>query len=241
MLIVPLAFLFGSFLQREERDSNKGLRHVRFLALACVITSIIAILFTHRIAKTTNSYSFFDTAITWIDTKSLLELLCGLLLTFGPLIVVLLYFPSVSLTFLKSRPELSFVIVAVTILSVVGGTNTELFWIWALPAVLAAIGYVFSQKKEILLSGFPVTLLCIAQVLSQRVFWNFPLSLESGKSSFVLFAPLGDAGYLELFSHFASTTTLQGVFLTNSTFILLFFLLMRVRSKAFGRSEPPRV
>lgn len=226
MLIVPVSMLFAG------RHANWESRRARIPYLVLVLTCILACLGAEAIAQVfttqTNDYGFVSTAIQWLEAKTVLQLLAGLFLTFGPMLAVLFCSPRQTLSFWDENPEMPALILVATALAVVGGTNTELFWYWAAPAVFATIGVVISERRLVLLQPLPVILLLVAQLLAERAFWPMPRSLNSDAPPLVVFSPLGDADYLDLWSTFADAHILLRVVTWNLAFILVYFLTAQV-------------
>ena len=84
-----------------------------------------------------------------------------------------------ALQFLKHRPHLAFYLSACGLLGFFGGTDTERVLFWALPVVYVLAARAAEQRWTILKSGLLLTVLGLAQGVSERVLWSIPDVLTS--------------------------------------------------------------
>lgn len=226
MMIVPVVMLVMllSSMNTFRRSLRSG---YLVLVLLSVVVSAVAIFLMRVVATQTNDYEFLSIAVYWVSSKSVLELSAGLFLTFGPMLAVLAAGTRETLCFWRSNPEIWALIAVTTVLAVVGGTNTEIFWYWSAPAVLATVGVVLTEKRQVLLRPLMIVALVLAQLVAQRVFWSLPLEIESPELPKVLLSPMGDATYLQLWSNFLAPRTQLEIVLTNVGFVTLYVVASR--------------
>lgn len=229
MIIVPLAMLF--MRTRPARAQGRYLI-VALCALASCLTALWA---TRLVAEPTGDYEFVTTAVGWVGTKSVLEMAAALFLTFGPMLAVLAVNPRATLAFLERNRELAALMAIAATLAVAGGTNTELFWYWAAPAVLAATGVLLTIQAEAFLRPVLALLLLAAQLVSERFFLSIPLELDPVEQPLVILSPLGGSSYAQLWSRFASSDILLRVVLTNLAFLAGYVLLARTSTARWVR------
>lgn len=225
-MIVPVVTLV--MLLSSMNTFRRSLRSGYFvLVLLSVAVSAVAIFLTRVAATQTNDYEFLSIAVYWVSSKSVLELSAGLFLTFGPMLAVIAAGTRETLCFWRRNPDIWALIAVTTVLAVVGGTNTEIFWYWSAPAVLATVGVVLTEKRQILLRPLMIVALVLAQLVAQRVFWSLPLEIESPELPIVFLSPLGDATYLQLWSNFLAPRTQLEIVLTNVGFVTLYVIASR--------------
>jgi hypothetical protein len=233
MVIAPLAMvLFRDKCNQPSENQCLKVLGTGFTAFVC------GMILSRTLSTTTGDYSFFETAITLLNEKTLLSLLAAIFLTFGPMIAVLAASSRKTFEVFTSNRDLLFLVVISMVLAAVGGTNTEMFLYWASPAVLAVIGIILTGYKTILSKICLLLPLVLAQLLAERVFWNFPLMIESVDRSQVIFTPLGNASYLDLWSHFTTEEVLKRIVITNISFALVYICVYLIFK---SKSIKPRI
>jgi len=234
MVIVPMSMLF-------VRLDRPGVRSRYRITVGCSLASCVAAIWvTHRVATATGDYEFVSTAVAWAGTKTVLVMAAALFLSFGPMLAVLAAAPRRALGFLDRNRELAALIAISSVLAVVGGTNTELFWYWAAPAVLAATGVLLTAQTGELQRPWLALLLLAAQLVSERAFLAIPLEEEPVDGLLVVFSPLGGAAYPQLWSVFAASDLLVAVVLTNVAFVAGYALLAKASSPGLRPCPPTR-
>ena len=217
MVIAPIAML----LIRPQM--RKFSRSTFIKVMTCAFGGwVIGILCSHKFSVATGTYSFSKTAESLLDQKTLLELVAALFLSFGPLLAVFVASPARSLQLFEKYRELSALLFVSVALAVIGGSNTEMFMFWASPAVLVVMGILLSENLMRGRHHLFIGVLFAAQLVSERVFLNIPLPLESNHVPIVVFSPLGGTSYLQLWSNFASTPILMRIVFTNCVFIFIY-------------------
>ena len=217
MLIAPIAML----LFRPQMRKSSRLTFIKVMTCAfggCVI----GIVCSHKFSVATGTYSFSKTAESLLDQKTLLELAAALFLSFGPLLAVFVASPARSLQLFEKYRELSALLFVSIALAVIGGSNTEMFMFWASPAVFVVMGIILSEDLMRSRHRHFIGVLFAAQLMSERVFLNIPLPLESNHVPFVIFSPLGGTSYMQLWSNFAATSILTRIVFTNCLFIFFY-------------------
>jgi hypothetical protein len=111
--------------------------------------------------------------------------------TFGPGVVAVICTDwKGALAFLRQRPDLAFYLSACGLFGFFGGTDTERVLFWALPVVYLLAARAAERQWTAHTSRLLLTVLALAQVISERTLWPIPDVLTSPTA----FRDLGSAG-----------------------------------------------
>lgn len=215
-LLLPLAFLFITnpipTLQeaiQPLKDGNLGkiLKRPFYLAIIPLLLGMGATLLVHRLASQYNDYSFIQTSLGWAYDKPAPTYLHAFFITYGPLVLVPLCFWGQTRRFLGENQHLLVFLVAVLILSWIGGSDTERFLFWAMPVIYLLIGMGISENKGVFKSPLLVLLLAASTILAMRWFWVVADYPNTYKTPYPILSILSNQfQYLDLWSFFAERT-----------------------------------
>ena len=136
-----------------------------------LLGGILGVVATHLLATQADSYSFARTVGQWAYNKPLPVYVHGLFISFGPALVLPIYFWRKAAEWLKSQPVLAWALAIFLVLGWVGGSDTERIVYWAMPIVYSLFGVIL--EAHALPKSFLITLAAL-QLLSHRVFQTLP-------------------------------------------------------------------
>jgi hypothetical protein len=192
LLLIPVVFCVPA--------SRLRTRLVRTAAAG--IPAVAAFEFTHAIAHSTNSYTFAGAARDSLAALTPAGAVTACFITLGAPLILCLAYQGTAIATLKREPHLAALIGVVVVLAALGGTNTEVFLSWAIPAVFVVAGQVVEAHWTDLHVAV-VVLLISAQVLLARVLWPIP-DFPGGQHATALLTPLGrNVPYIDLATKFA--------------------------------------
>jgi hypothetical protein len=168
MLLVPVAGLAGMVLTRGRRDP-----HAWGWQAAALLGGGAVFLAARLGTDPRQGYTFLDAILLHLTNKPPESLLLTWLLTFGPLLAVVVYDWRATRRFLMERPDLALLLAGCVGLAYVGGHDTERYLFWAMPVVYSLIALSLERQSRVL-SGAVVMVLVVGQVLAQRVFFPIP-------------------------------------------------------------------
>lgn len=204
--LVGLAAIFASNPVQYDNRFRLRFRLRRAIPFLCTLAGV---LLTHAIARRTGGYSFVNQVGHWIYHQSLMMYAHAWLITFGPLLFLLLFAWRETGHFFRENQGQLVYLAGVIGLGWIGGADTERFATWAAPVLLAALGHVIEKKTPVLKSAALIAVLAVTQVLAQRLFWTIPEEVGTSHRGLVLLTPLGGGvSYLNLFSHYGSDFSL---------------------------------
>jgi hypothetical protein len=185
----------------------------------------------HIVISAQNNYSYFQNVLELIFTKSFPEYLLGILIAFGPLIILLPFFYGQYKSLLKERQELLILCASSLVFGYIGGTDTErILFMSGFPVIFLLLGnsirsiYYSSQR-------WWLYVLFILQAISYRLFWSLPdCTVQSGHTPIPFFGLMSSkVKYLYLYSHFSSY--ILNFILLMEYFILFFATMYIIRNK----------
>lgn len=136
-----------------------------------LLAGLAGIALTHALAIQSDSYSFARTVGQWAYNKPLPVYLHGLLIAFGPALVLPIYFWRTAKAWLQENPIQAWTLGGFLLLGWVGGSDTERIVYWAMPVVYALFGVIL--ETHALPKSFLIALAAL-QLLSHRVFMTLP-------------------------------------------------------------------
>jgi hypothetical protein len=198
-LVLAFSFLFvGNPLPLRSGDRGSWFRPHLLLPLAAGIASFAT---AHAIAVQTGDYSFLVGAYWWAYTKELPAYLQAWFVAFGPVLILALFDWRRVRQFLADHQALLVYLVAFAVLAWIGGSDTERYLYWSMPVVFVPLGMALEARWTELASPWLVSVLAIAQAISQRLFWLIPDYPGILQSRFPFLTPLGShVPYLDLYS-----------------------------------------
>jgi hypothetical protein len=133
---------------------------------------LLGLLIPHYLATQTGDYSFLQRAQFWFSRKSLFTYIHAWFVTFGPVIVLVLFNWRRSLSFLRRHQYLLVYLLIISVLAWIGGSGTERFLNWLMPVIFLLVGQAIETHWRAL-SSSPVLagLLVVSQLIAQRPFW----------------------------------------------------------------------
>jgi len=167
-----------------------------------------------------NGYSYLQNVLSWFFTKSLPEYLLGVLIAFGPVILLVPFFYRQYKSLLWERQELGVLLIISLLFGFIGGTDTERILLMSgFPVILLLLGIsikgIFNSSQR-----WWLYVLFILQTISFRFFWSLPdHTVKSGHTPIPFFGLMSNHfKYLYLYSHFSNY--LLGLLLLIEYFVL---------------------
>ena len=184
---------------------KKMLKKPFYLSIFPLLMGIAAIFLVRSVASQNNDYSFIKTARDWAYEKPALTYLHAYFITFGPLILVPVYFWRRTLNFLRNNQHLQIFLAIFLILAWIGGSDTERFLFWAMPVFYLLIGIVIVENINLFKSPLLILLLVGSSICSLRLFWIVADYPNSFVTPFPILSILSNKfQYLDLWSYFAN-------------------------------------
>jgi len=222
LCVLPF-FILNPFRNIQITSNSLTILHaVRFLKKTCAqyiswqaiwffIPGLFVLLANVLITKNTivtgiNNYSYSQIVLSLFFTKSLPEYILGILIAFGPLILLLPFFYNQFKSVFLEKQELAVLLTVALIFGFIGGTDTErILCMSGFPVILLLVGisikalYNTSQRWWLLV-------LFIIQTVAYRFFWMLPdHTIKSGHTPVPFFGLMSShVKYLYLYSHFSN-------------------------------------
>jgi hypothetical protein len=193
----------------------------------------------HIAVSDRNLYSYSENILTCIYTKTIPEYILGILIAFGPLILLVPLFFNRFKSVLWEKQELLTLLVISLLFGYIGGTDTErILCMSGFPVILLILGnsiegLFYSSQR------WWLYILFILQTISMRFFWNLPdYSIQSGHTPLPFFGLMSNhVKYLYLYSHWSnyllSTVLLAEYFML---FIVTWYIIYNKVGLTFERS-----
>lgn len=161
-----------------------------FIPLIFGVATLISIkLFT----ESTVSYSFSETAFSWLYRKSLMMYLHAWLIAFGPVLFVILINYKAAYQFLKSNMLSAYFLIIIAFMGVVGGSDTERILFWSMPVVYIMIVRIIIENREVYSRALVIFILTVSQIINMRVFWATPDYPNEFSSIDPILTPIGSS------------------------------------------------
>jgi hypothetical protein len=160
----------------------------------------------HIIVSDQNLYSYLDNVLTCLYTKTLPEYLLGILIAFGPLILLAPLFYNQYKNLLGENQELLVLLLISLLFGYIGGTDTErIFCMSGFPVILLLMGISIKAIYHSTQRWW-LYVLFILQTISFRFFWTLPdHTVKSGHTPVPFFGLMSShVKYLYLYSHFSN-------------------------------------
>jgi len=153
-------------------------KSVNFRIYIPLLVGLIGILVCKSIVQPTRHSSFFNAALFWIYSKSLMVYLHSCFIAFGPLVVLFIFRWKKSVQFLKEENSHLIFLLTILVLTYVGGEDMYRFFYWSVPVTLVVLGKLLEKDRQLLslLTRSPLLIatFVLLQAISQRFFWTVP-------------------------------------------------------------------
>jgi hypothetical protein len=142
----------------------------------------------------TSSYGFARATVGWLLRKWPNTYAQGWLIAYGPILVLPIFYWRASWQFLRTHQAEAAFLAALTVLSWIGGGDTERFVTWGAPIVYLLVGIGLQELAREHVPSLFVVLLVLAQAVSERLFWILPAAALEWEqvSELVLLTPVGN-------------------------------------------------
>ncbi len=252
VVLIPIAFLFASnpilmsgklslvFSNKQIIQDIKNFPLMSFIPLLC---SAIALVVLSNIVTSSNIYSFLNFAIIWAVSKPITIYLHALFIAFGPIIFLLIYKWRWLISFLAKNQFLLVFLISISILALIGGSDTERIFFWGAPVVYLLIGKCMEDNPVSINSKKIVIAFIAAQIISMRVFWTIP----DFPKNFITPMPIltilsNEFQYFDLYSHHGNRSIenisfYQYVTLGITLLVWLFFHERNIKQMQDGKPD----
>jgi hypothetical protein len=242
MIVFSCAVFFLGNPLSADRKSLLGVRLKRWpspwLLLPIVVSGLTFYLIRHWVVTRPGWYSLASHTVWALYNKSLLQYLLGWFITYGPMLSLVLWKWRDSVEYLRVRQVQAALLLAVTALGWIAGTDTERFLIWAFPIVLVLVGRVIERNLWVFRMPLILLVFVLTQALSQRYFWPLPdyPPAEPLRHPWVVLSAWGmRINVLDLYSYHASKFVSFPAFVEYS--VLAFGLVVCLRYAEMRRAE----
>jgi len=216
VMILPIALAFITnpiprwddiFCSFTWRKIVKLIKRPYYPFIFPFLLGIAGLFVVRQFASQYNDYSFTKSALDWAYDKPVLTYLHAFFVTFGPLIVLPIFFWRRSFQFLWEHQDMLIFLLGMMLVGWIGGSDTERFLYWAMPVVYVLIGLHIQENRSLLNSPPLILVLVVSTVCSQRLFWTVADFPNQFKTPFPIFSILSNRfQYLDLWSFFAERT-----------------------------------
>jgi hypothetical protein len=186
-----------------------------------------------------DGYSYFQNVLLCLFTKTLPEYLLGILIAFGPVLMIVPFFYSQFKSLLWENQELGALLIISLLFGLIGGTDTErILFMSGFPVILLLLGIsmkgIFNSPQR-----WWLYVLLILQTISFRFFWSLPdHTIKSGHTPIPFFGLMSDhVKYLYLYSHFSNN--ILSLLLLIEYFILFVATWYVLHNKVALKRFPP--
>ncbi|MBM4310890.1 MAG: hypothetical protein FJ119_08090 [Deltaproteobacteria bacterium] len=236
VLIIPICFLFATnpIPLSFKKIALKSPAPSFFAGIAILILCYMVFYsILQTIPSTSPTFSFIKTTLYNIKTQSLPTYVLACFITYGPVVVFLIYNWRCSLGFLMKNQFMFVYIVMIAVLAWIGGSDIERFLLWGFPVVYLLIGKSV-EENPVLLSPAPFAVFLIAQGLAMRIFWIIPDYPNDFPSSFpILTVPSSACQYFDLYSSYRSIPMIIfAQYLVLMVVLLIWFKSIDKKTKA---------
>ncbi len=192
-LVVPFAYVTGRLLAATDFGRTFDWRRVaadRSVRTAVIagLASLAAFGVTHVAVTPATDYWIADSAIVWLYSKPVPVYVLSWFIAFGPMLVLgFVKWPAVRRLF-AAYPEFGMLLFGITVLALIGGTDTERFMMWGAPVVLLAVGVAAAEIDWSKARG-PLALLVVTHIINGRWFLTTPIRTVEGPRAWPILTP----------------------------------------------------
>ncbi|MCO5250275.1 MAG: hypothetical protein M9949_02495 [Candidatus Kapabacteria bacterium] len=173
-LVPAMALAFSSFVSLKEQKMEFHLPQKKQLTYFIpMIIGLLGYIMIIAFVNKSDDSTFFGATLGWLYEKSAAKYVHALMMAFGPILILAIYNIRNGLQFLKSEPHLLFFVIAMLLVGLVGGSDTERLLYWSMPVVYVLIGKFLSERGT-LLNWQIIALIAITQLISTRAFLFIP-------------------------------------------------------------------
>jgi len=249
VLIIPFALIFITnpipllqeiTSQLTKQQIIKLVKKPYYPAIVPVVLGIAGIFLVQSIASQNNDYSFAKTAFDWAYDKPVLTYIHAYFITYGPLIIIPVYFWRRTFNYLWNNQYMLVYLAGFLVLGWIGGSDTERFLFWAMPVVYLLIGIEIEENRNLFKSPWLILLLAASTICSSRLFWTVADFPNIYKTPFPILSILSNKfQYLDLWSFFAKRPV-QAISLLEYLLLsaLLLWWLNRGAKQRVGNDTP---
>ncbi|MBX3042839.1 MAG: hypothetical protein KIT33_11965 [Candidatus Kapabacteria bacterium] len=198
-LIPALVFILAS-ISVSKRDNNltknKLLSYLPIIkftdksGLIPFLSGIAGIIIIRFLVESSSSYSFVNSAFSWIYRKSLFMYLHSWLLAFGPVLFIVIYKWKYAYIYMKNNKLSAYFMILIAILGLAGGSDTERLVYWSMPVVYIMIMRIASEF-DVFKSKLIFWYLTVLQIINMRLFWATPDYPNDFPSKISFLTPIG--------------------------------------------------
>ena len=179
MILIPLTFIVAHNPLTAGPRKWRWRRDLPAVA-APLVAWLLALTFAHAVVTPKSPYSAIEAALTVSKKKPVFTWALAWFFTFGPGVVAEICADAKrARQFLRDSPHLAFYLIACGVLGFIGGTDTERVLFWARPVVYVLAARAAEQHWNVLTNGLLLTVLGLAQMISERILWDIPNVLTS--------------------------------------------------------------
>ncbi len=206
-LIVPLALLF--FVNPIGWDGGGSPFRARLSRMpppACAVPLLCGLLglgIVRFCAEPSAPFSQLETTLYWLYAKPLLSYVHAWFISYGLMVVIVIYFWRETVRFLVARQHLLVFLLACALCGWFGGSDTDRLVYWSMPVVYVLMGRALAGATLFARAPLLALVLAALQCLTQRLFLTTPdFPNPSCHASFLLLTPLcKNDYYFNLLSH----------------------------------------
>lgn len=204
-----------------------------------ILFAFASMIFIMKSVNKENTYQFQNAALGNLYNFSILKLVHSWIITFGPIIFLLILFWKNTLKYLKSNLFILVLFSLFVLMSIVGGSDTERIAWWSFPIIFILIYQVLSTNDFICFVkakkySFPIlSIILIVQIISMRIFFSFPKFeyLENGKS-LMFFTPINkNFRVLDLYNNHGNPKVILAGFIEYLLLFVFIYLIFHFYKK----------
>lgn len=192
-LVVPFAYVTGRLLATTDFGRTLNWRRIATdrsvrSALLSALIGAAALGLTHVIATPATDYWIADSAIFWLYSKPVPVYVLSWFIAFGPMLVLPFVRWQPVKKVLTAHPEFGMLLFGVTVLALIGGTDTERFMMWGAAVVLLVVGVAAADIDWSRAKG-PLAVLVVGQIINGRWFLTTPIRTVDGPRAWPILTP----------------------------------------------------
>ncbi len=201
LLLLLKSFGVSAFdIKATKANWKSNRRLVRTGVFIPLLVFLVVTFFIRFLVEPTNSYKFYNAAISGLYTKAFFTYLHSWIVSYGAVLFIPILFRNEAKQFIKSNPVMSNFLLIVIVLSFVGGADTERLAYWGFPVVYAMIANVIDKSKMEQSYKLLFVVIIAAQFFAQRLLFIVPDYPSSVIATDMVLVPLGNSfPYLNLF------------------------------------------
>ncbi|MCX6148388.1 MAG: hypothetical protein NTW25_14235 [Candidatus Kapabacteria bacterium] len=195
--IIP-SFIYMLINFKENKYKRISTKY--FIPFLITFVAMFSIKF---IVSQSNTYQSYNAVFDYLYNKSILMYVHSLLISFGPIILLLIYLKVKGiLNFnIPSRTQVYFLISIILILAFVGGSDTERLAYWSAPLVFGFLAFQIDKNNLLRESKILLSVLLVFQIYSSRILFIIPDYPSNANHQYGFLTQFGNNfQYLDLFA-----------------------------------------